>query len=98
MVFVVGVLEVVAGRPEGLEHHRRAVGGQQAPEREHMIVHPAPRQPALLPDVRVFGSADPPVRLGEPFQLAGRHRRRHVRQVPLGLRRRDPSQRPDLGI
>jgi len=98
VVVVVGVLEVVAGRPQRLQEHRRAVGGQHAPEHEHVIVGPSPGQAALLPGVRVLGGGDAAVGAGEPLELPGGHRHRHGRQVPLGLRGGDPGEGPDLRI
>ena len=72
-------------------------GSRNVPGQRPVLLEP-PRQPAPHPRRRVIGLAGLPVGAGEPLQLVPGHRPGDLGQPRLGVRGRDPGQRPHLRI
>ncbi len=95
MIIMVG--SGVLGDGAQRRQHRRAVLRRQ-PHRQRqrpVLVQPPgqpPPQPRLLLHIAGHGA----VRPGEPLQLVGRHRPRHLGQIRIRVRAGDPGQRPHL--
>ena len=95
---VVGVLQVVAGGAQRLEDDGGGLGRQDGAELVVEVAGRAPGQPARGPGPGLAGLADPPVRPGEPLQLARGHRHGHRDEVRFGFPGGDPGQRARLGV
>jgi hypothetical protein len=98
VVVVVGVVEVVHGGAERLQDDGGLLGRELAAEGELVVVDPSPAQLPPGPGAGAVGVGDAAVGAGEPLQLPGRHRGRHLGQVGLVVGGRDPGQRPDLRV
>ena len=90
--------EVGAGGAQRLQQDRAGQRRQAERARQGAVLLEPPGQPAADPGLPVISRADLAVGAGEPLQLVRRHRPGQLRQPRLRRRRRDPGQRPHLGI